>query len=155
MPPVAVHFNGGVNLPDADVVLRELVGRVPDGVRTLPDGETGDRAGWIAFQLPRLLATPGLERVDPSPDGRPTTRRCGHVGDLHGVQPGPRRARRRRAPARSAPRDPRAVCTDVDGLTPTRRCHVTANGEALERRRDQEGAMPKIQVTPNLSVSIP
>jgi hypothetical protein len=81
MPPVAVHFNGGVNLPDADAVLRELVGRVPDGVRRLPDGETGDRAGWIAFQLPRLLATPGLERVDPSPDaagryagGRPSLR---------------------------------------------------------------------------------
>ncbi len=68
MPPVSVHLNGGVNLPDAESVLREVVRRVPDGLRRLPDGETGDRAGWIAFQLPRLLATPGLERVDPPPD---------------------------------------------------------------------------------------
>ena len=33
MPPVAVHFNGGVNLPDTETVLRTLVERVPHGVR--------------------------------------------------------------------------------------------------------------------------
>jgi len=63
MPPVAVHFNGGVNLPDAETVLRTLVERVPHGVRRLPDGEPGERAGWIGYQVPRLLATPGLEQV--------------------------------------------------------------------------------------------
>lgn len=67
MPPVAVHFNGGVNLPDTETVLRELTRRVPSGVRRLPDGETGERASWIGFQLPRLLATPGLERVEADP----------------------------------------------------------------------------------------
>jgi hypothetical protein len=65
MPPVAVHFNGGVNLPDTETVLRTLVERVPHGVRRLPDGEPGERAGWIGYQVPRLLATPGLEQVAP------------------------------------------------------------------------------------------
>jgi hypothetical protein len=64
MPPVAVHFNGGVNLPDTETVLRTLAERVPRGVRRLPDGEPGERAGWIGYQVPRLLATPGLERVE-------------------------------------------------------------------------------------------
>ena len=64
MPPVAVHFNGGVNLPDTPTVLRTLVERVPRGVRRLPDGEPGERAGWIGYQVPRLLATPGLEPVE-------------------------------------------------------------------------------------------
>lgn len=71
MPPVAVHFNGGVNLPDTASVLRALAERVPHGVRRLPDGETGERAGWIGHQLPRLLATPGLEEeagAEPVPD---------------------------------------------------------------------------------------
>ncbi|MEV4316684.1 hypothetical protein [Actinocrispum sp. NPDC049592] len=63
MPPTAVHFNGGVNLPDATTVLRTLAERVPHGVHRLPDGETGERANWIGYQLPRLLETPGLERV--------------------------------------------------------------------------------------------
>jgi hypothetical protein len=67
MPPVAAHFNGSINLPDAATVFRELATRVPLGARRLPDGETGDRAAWIGYQLPRLLATPGLERVEPDP----------------------------------------------------------------------------------------
>lgn len=81
MPPVAVHFNGSVNLPDTETVFRELTARVPLGVRRLPDGETGDRAAWIGYQLPRLLSTPGLERVEPDPTAagayggnRPTVR---------------------------------------------------------------------------------
>ncbi|WP_249124652.1 hypothetical protein [Saccharopolyspora erythraea] len=61
MPPVAVHFNGGVNLPDTTAVLRTLAERVPRGFRRLPDGETGERAQWIGYQRPRLEATPGLE----------------------------------------------------------------------------------------------
>lgn len=67
MPPVAVHFNGGVNLPDTATVLRMLAERVPQGVRRLPDGETGERARWTGFQRPRLQATPGLEKVEADP----------------------------------------------------------------------------------------
>jgi hypothetical protein len=65
MPPTSVHFNGGVNLPDAETVYREIANRVPDGVRYIPDGETGDRQQWIFFQLQKFWATPGLEQAPP------------------------------------------------------------------------------------------
>lgn len=55
MPPSSVHFNGSVNLADAETVMRELATRVPAGVRRLPDGETGDRGQWIFFQLQKFL----------------------------------------------------------------------------------------------------
>jgi hypothetical protein len=67
MPPNAVHFNGSVNLADAETVMREITTRVPRGVRRLIDGETGDRTAWIGYQLPVVLATPGLEPVEPEP----------------------------------------------------------------------------------------
>ena len=69
MPPTSVHFNGGVNLPDAETVMREITSRVPDGIRRIPDGETGDRQQWIWFQLQKFWQTPGLEQAaapDPS-----------------------------------------------------------------------------------------
>lgn len=63
MPPTHVHFNGGVNLPDAETVMREITSRVPIGVRRIPDGETGDRQQWIFFQLQKFWSTPGLEKA--------------------------------------------------------------------------------------------
>ena len=65
MPPTAVHFNGGVNLPDAETVMREISARVPHGVSRIPDGETGDRQQWIFYQLQKFWATPGLEQAPP------------------------------------------------------------------------------------------
>lgn len=63
MPPTRVHFNGGVNLADAESVMREIAARVPTGVRRVPDGETGDRQNWIFFQLAKFWQTPGLEQA--------------------------------------------------------------------------------------------
>jgi hypothetical protein len=63
MPPTAAHLNGSVNLADAETVMREVVARVPTGLRRLPDGETGNRANWIFFQLERFWQTPGLEQA--------------------------------------------------------------------------------------------
>jgi len=65
VPPTAVHFNGGVNLTDAETVFREISARVPHGVRRIPDGETGDRGNWIFFQLQKFWQTPGLEQAAP------------------------------------------------------------------------------------------
>lgn len=69
MPPNCVHFNGSVNLADAETVMREIVSRVPAGIRRLPDGETGDRASWIFFQLQKFLEHPGFVSVHDG--GRP------------------------------------------------------------------------------------
>lgn len=63
MPPTGVHFNGSVNLPDAETVFREISTRIAEGVRRIPDGETGDRGNWIFFQLQKFWQTPGLERA--------------------------------------------------------------------------------------------
>jgi hypothetical protein len=65
LPPTSVHFNGGVNLPDAETVMREITSRVPHGVSRIPDGETGDRQQWIFFQLQKFWGTPGLEQAPP------------------------------------------------------------------------------------------
>ena len=79
MPPTSVHFNGSVNLPDAETVFREIAARVPHGVASIPDGETGDRQQWIFFQLQKFWQTPGLEQagtqdVAPGYEGLPKVR---------------------------------------------------------------------------------
>jgi len=63
MPPSSIHFNGGINLVDAETVMREVASRVPAGVRRMPDGETGERQQWVWFQLAKLWETPGIEKA--------------------------------------------------------------------------------------------
>jgi hypothetical protein len=65
MPPDHVHFNGSVNLADAESVMREIAVRVPSGLRRIPDGETGDRGNWIFFQLQKFLQLPWLVPARP------------------------------------------------------------------------------------------
>ena len=60
MPPTHAHFNGSVNLADAESVMREIASRVPAGLRRIPDGETGDRGNWIFFQMQRFMQMPTL-----------------------------------------------------------------------------------------------
>ncbi|MGH3098373.1 MAG: hypothetical protein ACRDMV_20505 [Streptosporangiales bacterium] len=66
MPLTSIHFNGGVNLADAETVMREIARRVPAGVRRVPDGETGDRQQWVFFQQQKFSETPGLEQAAPA-----------------------------------------------------------------------------------------
>jgi hypothetical protein len=63
MPPSSVHFNGSVNLPDAETVMREISSRIPTGVRRMTDGETGDRNYWISFQTRKFEQMPEFETV--------------------------------------------------------------------------------------------
>jgi hypothetical protein len=65
MPPTHVHFNGSVNLADAESVMREIVSRVPSGLRRVPDGETEDRGNWIFFQMQKFLQSPSLVAARP------------------------------------------------------------------------------------------
>jgi hypothetical protein len=77
MPATSAHFNGSVNLADTETVMREISGRVPEGVRRVPDGETGpDRSNWIFFQLQRFTGNPHLEivRADADPEAYETPR---------------------------------------------------------------------------------
>jgi hypothetical protein len=68
MPATSAHFNGSVNLPDAETVMTEIANRVPVGVRRMTDGETGDRNYWIFFQQRKFAAMPEFEPV-PTPPG--------------------------------------------------------------------------------------
>ncbi len=61
MPPTSVHFNGSVNLSDAETVMREISARIPSGVRRMTDGETGERGYWIMFQIQKFMAMPEFE----------------------------------------------------------------------------------------------
>ena len=63
MPPSSVHFNGSVNLPDAETVMREISSRIPTGVQRMTDGETGERGYWILFQVQKFLQMPEFESV--------------------------------------------------------------------------------------------
>jgi hypothetical protein len=63
MPPTSVHFNGSVNLPDAETVMREISSRIPVGVRRMTDGETGERGYWILFQIQKFRRMPEFESV--------------------------------------------------------------------------------------------
>jgi hypothetical protein len=66
MPPSAVHLNGSVNLADEETVMREVLARIPTGLRRVTDGEPGDRRGWIQFQLGQFqqIARLGVEAQD-------------------------------------------------------------------------------------------
>jgi len=68
MPQGHVHFNGSVNLADAETVMREIAARVPSGLRRIPDGETGDRGGWIQFQGQKFMQMPWLVPERPPDD---------------------------------------------------------------------------------------
>jgi hypothetical protein len=61
MPPTSAHLNGSVNLPDAETVIREVLTRIPHGLRRVPDGEPGERGNWIQFQLQKFMQMDGLE----------------------------------------------------------------------------------------------
>jgi hypothetical protein len=73
-----VHFNGSVNLPDAETVMREISARIPVGVRRMTDGETGDRSYWIHYQFDKFEAMPELETItapaSEAPGGAPPMR---------------------------------------------------------------------------------
>jgi hypothetical protein len=77
MPPSCVHFNGSVNLPDTETVMREISSRIPNGVRRMTDGETGERNYWILFQIEKFGQMPEFEQVnvgqayDTAPDAPP------------------------------------------------------------------------------------
>ena len=46
-------------------VMREIMSRVPSGVRRIPDGETGERGNWIFFQIQQFRQSPWLVPARP------------------------------------------------------------------------------------------
>jgi hypothetical protein len=67
MPPDHDHFNGSVNLNDAESVLREIVSPIQVGLRRIPGRETGDQADWISCQVRMFPRLPWLVPARPQP----------------------------------------------------------------------------------------
>ncbi|MFO0585459.1 MAG: hypothetical protein U0229_24520 [Anaeromyxobacter sp.] len=59
------HLVGSVPLGSSSEVFRTVSAALGPWLRTLPDGETGVRKDWIAWQYAVLAGTPGLEPVPP------------------------------------------------------------------------------------------
>ena len=55
------HLVGSVPLSDAETVFRTVAGTIGDNVQSIPDGETGDRIGWIKHLEKKLADHPALE----------------------------------------------------------------------------------------------
>jgi hypothetical protein len=66
MNPIGAHLVGSVPLADAETVFRTVAAALGRHLDRIPDGETGVRKDWIAWQYPVLAATKGLE---PMPAG--------------------------------------------------------------------------------------
>src|ERR1700691_2320406 len=45
--------------------MREIVSRIPSGLRRIPDGETGDRDQWVFFQIRKFMQLPWLVAARP------------------------------------------------------------------------------------------
>jgi hypothetical protein len=88
MPADHVHFNGSVNLADAESVMREIAARVPSGLRRVPDGETGDRGNWIFFQLQKFLQLPWLVPDGPVGESDGEYEQLPELRLAEGVDPG-------------------------------------------------------------------
>ena len=62
--PIQVHLVGSIPLANAEAVFTAVSQTLGSLVARIPDGETGERSNWIAWQLPLLEAHPHLE-ADP------------------------------------------------------------------------------------------
>jgi hypothetical protein len=58
-----VHLVGSVPLESAEMVFRSVSNELGPFVRRIPDGETGDRTGWVGFQIPMFTQHPAMELV--------------------------------------------------------------------------------------------
>lgn len=57
------HLNGSLNLADPEAVFRTVSEIAGDSINKLPDGETGERIGWIEALGPKLRQSPDLIEV--------------------------------------------------------------------------------------------
>lgn len=62
---------GSLPLSSTEEVFTTLGPRLGDRLRAIPDGETGERVGWILFQLPVIEQLPWVRRNDAAIPGFP------------------------------------------------------------------------------------
>lgn len=72
-PKREIFFVGSIALPDASTVFGTIGQTFGDNVRCIPDGETGNRLGWLEWQGPILGDNSMLESVPSEGDWRNPT----------------------------------------------------------------------------------
>jgi hypothetical protein len=76
--PTGCHLVGSILLPDTETVFRECIARLPGRLKRIPDGETGNRSYFTAFQfalfssLPQCIAPFEMNRAAEGKDFHPT-----------------------------------------------------------------------------------
>lgn len=68
-----VFLVGSISLPDAAAVFCQVGGSLGHAVQRIPDGETGERLGWLEWLGPYLAAHPQLESTQSAGDWRNET----------------------------------------------------------------------------------
>jgi hypothetical protein len=58
-----IHFVGSLGMSDAETGFRALAKQIGARAKRYPDGEPGDRANWIRFQIGMLESHPEIELV--------------------------------------------------------------------------------------------
>jgi hypothetical protein len=71
-----VHLVGSVPLQDSQTVLRMAAETLGRHLRRIPDGETGERSTWIAWQVGFLTQHPDFEVEEPPPGQYAPLPRC-------------------------------------------------------------------------------
>lgn len=66
--PVGVHLVGSVPLTNTSAVLRAAAAQLGGRLRRIPDGETGERAGFIGWQVPAFMELAALAQRNATPD---------------------------------------------------------------------------------------
>ncbi len=72
---------GSLPLSSTEEAFTTVGTRVGDRLRSIPDGETGERLGWILFQLPVIDRQPWARRNDAAIPGFPDPLFRYHVGE--------------------------------------------------------------------------
>jgi hypothetical protein len=63
-----VHLVESIPLTDTNDVLTNVSNILGSHIKRLPDGETGERSNWAAWQLPLLQSHPDMEAISDSKD---------------------------------------------------------------------------------------
>lgn len=56
--PSGCHLVGSISLPETETVFRGCVARLPHRLKRIPDGETGNRSYFTAFQFAVFSSLP-------------------------------------------------------------------------------------------------
>jgi hypothetical protein len=78
---IGAHLVGSIKGDSAEEVFKKAASALPERLKRLPDGETGERNYWIGFQIPRLLGVAGVSQ------GAKKVTDYGELPSLH-IEPG-------------------------------------------------------------------